>query len=106
MAVTGDQKDGVKGRCQTGYQLSLIHISGESIILSWNASGEVESYTVYVENQAGERVDLGTMTETSRTVSTSRLPAGIYTVYVGAMPVGGSEEDVVWGLSLIHISPS
>lgn len=81
----------------------ISYITGESIILSWNASGEVESYTVYVENQAGERVDLGTMTETSRTVSTSRLPAGIYTVYVGAMPVGGSEEDVVWGSSRFGI---
>ena len=72
------------------------YITDSSLIVSWNAEGEVESYTIYVESQSGERQNLGTTTETSRTVKTQSLPAGLYTVYVGAMPVGGDEEDMQW----------
>ncbi len=72
------------------------YITDSNLIVSWNAEGEVESYTIYVESQSGERQNLGTTTETSRTVKTQSLPAGLYTVYVGAMPVGGDEEDMQW----------
>lgn len=78
-------------------QDGISYMTGNSIIVSWNADGDVESYTVYVENQAGESQELGTTTDTSRTVSTKSLPAGIYTVYVGALPRGGGGDDVVWG---------
>ena len=69
-----------------------------TIIISWNADGDVAAYAVYVENQAGERQELlsGT-TDTSKTVSTSSLPAGVYTVYVGALPAGGDRDDMQWG---------
>jgi hypothetical protein len=50
-----------------------------------------------VENEVGERQELGTTTDTSRTVNARSLPAGIYTIYVGAMPRGGGSGDVVWG---------
>ena len=73
------------------------YMTGSSIIVSWNADGDVESYTVYVENQSGERQELGSTHDTSRTVNTRSLPAGVYTVYVGAMPEGGDEDDMVWG---------
>ncbi|MBR1820874.1 MAG: peptidoglycan-binding protein, partial [Clostridia bacterium] len=72
------------------------YMTDSSIILSWNADGNVESYTIYVENQAGERQELGTTTDTSRTVSTASLPAGIYTIYVGAMPANGAQDDIRW----------
>ena len=69
-----------------------------TIIISWNADGDVAGYAVYVENQAGERQELlsGT-TDTSKTVSTASLPAGVYTVYVGALPAGGGRDDMQWG---------
>ena len=57
----------------------------------------MESYTIYVENEVGERQELGTTTDTSRTVNARSLPAGIYTIYVGAMPRGGGSNDIVWG---------
>ena len=78
-------------------QDGISYMTDSSIIVSWSADGDVESYAVYVENQNGERQELGTTTDTSRTVSTHSLPAGIYTVYVGALPRGGSSDDVVWG---------
>jgi predicted phage tail protein len=79
------QKDGIS------------YMTDSSLIISWNADGDVESYTVYVENEVGERQELGTTTDTSRTVNARSLPAGIYTIYVGALPRGGGKNDVVWG---------
>lgn len=79
------QKDGIS------------YMTDSSIIISWNADGDVESYTIYVENEVGERQELGVTTDTSRTVNARSLPAGIYTIYVGAMPRGGGSGDVVWG---------
>lgn len=78
------QKDGIS------------YMTGNSITISWNAEGKVASYNVYIENQSGERVSLGDTTDTSKTVSTDSLPAGMYTVYVGALPENGTQEDVVW----------
>lgn len=79
------QKDGIS------------YMTDSSIIISWNADGDVESYTVYVENEVGERQELGATTDTSRTVNARSLPAGIYTIYVGALPRGGDSGDMVWG---------
>ena len=81
----------------SAYQRDGISVmTDSSIIISWSAEGDVESYNVYVENQSGERQSLGTTTDTSKTVSTGSLPAGVYTVYVGALPVGGGEDDIQW----------
>ncbi len=67
-----------------------------SIIISWNAEGDVAGYYVYVENQSGEQHELSSGPDTSSTVSTSSLPAGVYTVYVGALPAGGTRDDAQW----------
>ena len=77
-------------------QDGVTYMTGDSVILSWSADGAVQSYTVYVENQNGDRVNLGTTTDTSRAVNTATLPAGTYTIYVGALPVNGGESDMVW----------
>ena len=74
----------------------VTYMSGDTLIISWSADGAVESYTVYVENQDGNRVTLGPTTDTSRAVNTSTLSAGAYTVYVGAKPMNGSDEDMQW----------
>ena len=82
----------------SAYQVDGVSIMTDSnIIISWNADGDVESYTIYVENQAGERQELGTTTDTSRTVNARNLPAGLYTIYVGALPEGGGRDDMQWG---------
>ena len=49
-----------------------------------------------MENQSGERQELGSTTDTSKTVSTQSLPAGVYTIYVGALPAGGGRDDMEW----------
>ena len=82
----------------TAYQQDgIAYMTDSSIIISWSADGSVADYTIYVENQAGERQELGTTTDTSRTVSTQNLPAGVYTIYVGARPTNGGSEDIQWG---------
>ena len=82
----------------SAYQVDGVSIMTDSnIIISWNADGDVQSYTIYVENQAGERQELGTTTDTSRTVNARSLPAGLYTIYVGALPAGGDRDDMQWG---------
>ena len=77
-------------------QDGIPYLTDNSIIVSWNADGDVQSYTIFVENQAGERQNLGTTTDTSRTVNAQSLPAGLYTIYVGALPVNGDEDDMQW----------
>ena len=72
------------------------YMTDSSVIISWNADGDVAGYYVYVENDSGEQHELSSGTDTSSTVSTASLPAGIYTIYVGAMPVGGTRDDAQW----------
>lgn len=72
------------------------YMTDSSIIISWNADGDVAGYYVYVENQSGEQHELSSGTDTSSTVSTASLPAGVYTVYVGALPVNGTRDDAQW----------
>ncbi len=72
------------------------YMTDSSIIISWNADGNVAAYRAYVENQSGEQHELSTGTDTSSTVNAASLPAGVYTVYVGALPVNGTESDVQW----------
>ena len=81
-----------------GYQQDgLQYMTDSTIILSWGAEGNVDAYIVFIENQSGERLNLGTTTDTSRTISASNLAAGVYTVYVGAIPGYGTEDDAQWG---------
>lgn len=81
----------------TAYQQDGVTVVTDSTaIFSWSADGRVESYTIYVENEAGDRQPLGTTTDTSRTVNTDNLPAGMYTIYVGALPENGTEDDMQW----------
>ena len=81
----------------TAYQRDGVTVVTDSTaIFSWTADGRVESYTIYVENEAGDRQPLGTTTDTSRTVNTDNLPAGFYTIYVGALPENGTEDDMQW----------
>ena len=88
----------------SGYQQDgLQYMTDSTIIISWVAEGDVASYIIYVENQSGERLSLGTTTDTSRTVTTSSLPAGVYTVYIGAVPFGGTQEDAQWGTARFGI---
>ena len=74
----------------------VTYMSGDTVIISWSADGAVESYTVYVENQDGNRVTLGPTTDTSRALNTSTLSAGTYTVTVGAKPAYGTDDDMRW----------
>lgn len=81
-----------------GYQQDgLQYMTDSTIILSWGAEGNVDAYIVFIENQSGERLNLGTTTDTSRTISASNLATGVYTVYVGAIPGNGTEDDAQWG---------
>ena len=88
-----------------GYQQNGLQImTDDTLILSWGAEGAVAGYVVYMENEAGDRSDLGYTDDTSRTISSANLPAGIYTLYVGAIPAGGDEEDAQWGTARFAIA--
>ena len=84
-------------------QDGVSYMTDNTIIVSWGAEGEVAGYIVYVENQSGERQNLGNTTDTSRTVSAGSLPSGIYTIHVGAVPAGGTQEDAQWGTAVFGI---
>lgn len=88
----------------SGYQRDGVqYMTDSTIILSWGAEGSVANYVVYVMNQNGDRQDLGTTTDTSRTISAGNLPEGIYTIYVGAIPENGTMDDVQWGTARFGI---
>ena len=72
------------------------YMTGKSITVSWMAEGKVDSYYVYIENAKGDRVTLGQTKDTSKSVSTSKLAPGKYTLYVGVMPKGGGKKDAQW----------
>ncbi len=72
------------------------YINDDTAIFSWMADGPVESYTVNLSYEDGTSYSLGTTTDTSKTVKTSQLQPGLYRLYVGATPVGGSEDNTVW----------
>ena len=66
------------------------------VTFSWGGASGVSGYTLYVESEGGTRLPVGDTTETSRVVPLGYLPAGVYTLYVGAIPEGGSEADAAW----------
>ena len=73
------------------------YLTGDSAIFSWMSSGDVQAYRIYLLNEAGDRMDLGETTGTSQTLPIGQLPAGLYQIYVGAVPTGAASDDqVVW----------
>lgn len=85
------QKDGVT------------YVNDSTIIFSWMASGEVQSYTVNLVYEDGTTFSLGTTSDTSKTVSAGQLAPGLYKLYVGATPVGGNEESTIWSELLFGV---
>lgn len=81
----------------------VTYVNDSTIIFSWAAEGQVESYTVNLVYVDGTNYSLGTTTDTSKTVSTSQLQPGLYKLYVGATPVGGDEEDTIWSELLFGV---
>ena len=75
----------------------IMYMTNSTLGISWTGNDEVENYTLYIQNEAGERQELGTTTDTSRTIDVNKLSDGIYTILVGAMPHGGNYEDIAWG---------
>lgn len=81
----------------------VTYINDSTIIFSWAAEGEVESYTANLVYKDGTSYSLGTTTDTSKTVSASQLQPGLYKLYVGATPVGGGEDDTIWAELLFGV---
>ena len=74
----------------------VIEITGETVSFDWSATGDVESYSVYITDGSGNRrTMLENSTSTSGTLKASQLnPGEVYTLQVAAYPTGGGEA--VW----------
>ena len=76
----------------------VMEITGDTVQINWGAFGQVESYTVYVDDAGGNRL----ISETNTQTTSGQLPVGnltagqVYTVTVGARPVNGSDADIQW----------
>ena len=72
-----------------------IHFLSSSTTLSWSAEGEVQGYIVRLEDSVNGLINETTTANTSMNVDIASLSEGVvYTLYVGAIPVGGTEADV------------
>ena len=72
------------------------YISGDTVIFSWMADGDVEYYNATLIYEDGTSYSLGDTTDTSKTVSAEQLEPGLWKLRIGAMPVNGSEDDMKW----------
>ena len=73
------------------------YLTGDKAIFTWTSEGSLQGYRVYITNSAGARRDLGDVTDTSWTISLSDLAPDVYTIQVGAVPMGArNEDDIVW----------
>lgn len=79
----------------------VTYINDSTVIFSWMAGGDVESYTVNLEYQDGSEYSLGTTNDTSKTVKRDQLQPGLYKLHVGANPIGGGET--VWSELLFGV---
>lgn len=77
-------------------QDGVTYISGETVIFSWMADGDVEYYNAELIYEDGTSYSLGDTSDTSRTVSISQLNPGLWKLRVGAMPIDGDRDDMVW----------
>ena len=81
----------------------VTYINDDTIIFSWMADGDVQSYTVNLEYEDGTMFSLGTITDTSKTVNADQLAPGLYKLHVGATPIGGGADSTVWNEILFGI---
>ena len=72
------------------------YISGDTVIFSWMSDGDVEYYNATLIYEDGTDYSLGNTTDTSKTVSSEQLIPGLWKLRIGAMPVGGDEDDMKW----------
>ena len=78
----------------------VTYVSGDTIIFSWTADGDVDHYIATLRYEDGTSYSLGSTHDTSKTVETDYLrslkPAGMWRLEIGAVAVGASDEDAVW----------
>ena len=77
---------------------ATVEITDSKFAVSWKAEGSVNSYYVYVTDSAGNSIiSREAIKDTGFNVDASRMnPGEVYTVTVGALPVGGTQDDMVW----------
>lgn len=84
----------------------LLYVTGDTVVASWSAEGDVQGYSVYVENESGQQQSLDVAIETDTTLPVSDLQPGIYTLNVGAIPENGGMDDALWGSARFAIPES
>jgi len=72
----------------------MTYVTGNEIIFSWSADGDVESYTVTLFYEDGTEFPLGNTTSTSKTVQLSQLMPGRYRLAVQANAYGGYSSEM------------
>ena len=73
------------------------YISGDTVTMRWHAEGDVSAYYVEVRDSGNIVLDSATTAETSLSaLATALNPAEVYTLYVAAIPDGGTVENGVF----------
>jgi len=73
-------------------------VSEGMVQFDWGCQGDVDSYYVYVRDAGGTSLLKGEgVSNTTFEVHSSRMtPGEVYTLTIGALPVNGTDEDIVW----------
>lgn len=85
----------VDGMESTG---GLIELEAGEFKVKWSAEGDVDSYSIYLYDGGGNLINSMEGTgKTSLSLNTKSMnPNEIYELRIGAMPAGGTQEDMIW----------
>lgn len=74
----------------------VAYISGDVFTITWHTEGDVAEYHTELLDSSGNTLDARTVTTPSLSARTSALdPDEVYTLYVTAIPMGGTQADGV-----------
>ena len=76
----------------------VVEVTGDSVAFDWSATGNIDSYYIYVTDDQGGAfyTEEATSAINGGIPKNALTPGTVYTIRIGALPAGGSQDDMVW----------
>lgn len=77
---------------------TVVPVTGDGVAFDWSVQGKVDGYYIYVTDADGGAFYTEEATGTTNGVfqKSALQPGVVYTIRVGALPAGGSQDDMLW----------